>query len=209
MTDKNDLDKLLADLLDNWEQLSDRQQDAVTLSLGEAGPAALEPILEALEKTDAESQRHALLDAASSLGVHDKRLRAHLVELLDPHPFLAAMLLLDYDDPNTLPDLLRTRDRLEADSNDDAHDTIRELERAIEAIETTEDLAEYRTGATAEELRSELEELQRENAQLRQEIAQRGEPYRKGAGDNLGRNDPCWCGSGRKYKRCHLTDDNR
>src|SRR3954462_9091786 len=21
--------------------------------------------------------------------------------------------------------------------------------------------------------------------------------------ENLGRNDPCWCGSGKKYKRCH------
>jgi hypothetical protein len=25
----------------------------------------------------------------------------------------------------------------------------------------------------------------------------------------LGRNDACWCGSGEKYKRCHLTDDER
>lgn len=24
---------------------------------------------------------------------------------------------------------------------------------------------------------------------------------------DLGRNDPCWCGSGRKYKRCHLAED--
>ena len=23
----------------------------------------------------------------------------------------------------------------------------------------------------------------------------------------LGRNDPCWCGSGKKYKNCHLKDD--
>ena len=25
----------------------------------------------------------------------------------------------------------------------------------------------------------------------------------------LGRNDRCWCGSGKKYKSCHLADDNR
>jgi SEC-C motif-containing protein len=24
----------------------------------------------------------------------------------------------------------------------------------------------------------------------------------------LGRNDPCWCGSGKKYKRCHLGKDS-
>ena len=25
----------------------------------------------------------------------------------------------------------------------------------------------------------------------------------------LGRNDRCWCGSGRKYKTCHLAADER
>ncbi|MDA8089346.1 MAG: SEC-C metal-binding domain-containing protein [Nitrospiraceae bacterium] len=24
-----------------------------------------------------------------------------------------------------------------------------------------------------------------------------------------GRNEPCWCGSGRKYKKCHLADDEK
>jgi uncharacterized protein len=23
-----------------------------------------------------------------------------------------------------------------------------------------------------------------------------------------GRNDPCWCGSGKKYKKCHLEADS-
>ncbi len=25
----------------------------------------------------------------------------------------------------------------------------------------------------------------------------------------LGRNEPCWCGSGKKYKNCHLERDER
>jgi preprotein translocase subunit SecA len=25
----------------------------------------------------------------------------------------------------------------------------------------------------------------------------------KGEHDNVGRNDPCWCGSGKKFKKCH------
>ncbi len=24
-----------------------------------------------------------------------------------------------------------------------------------------------------------------------------------------GRNEPCWCGSGEKYKKCHLLDDEK
>lgn len=29
------------------------------------------------------------------------------------------------------------------------------------------------------------------------------EPFARRSGPKLGRNDPCWCGSGRKYKSCH------
>jgi len=24
-----------------------------------------------------------------------------------------------------------------------------------------------------------------------------------------GRNEPCWCGSGQKYKKCHLPEDEK
>ena len=33
------------------------------------------------------------------------------------------------------------------------------------------------------------------------------EPVRKTAKASLGRNDPCWCGSGKKYKHCHYRED--
>ncbi len=29
------------------------------------------------------------------------------------------------------------------------------------------------------------------------------------APERPGRNDPCWCGSGKKYKHCHLKDDQQ
>jgi hypothetical protein len=32
-------------------------------------------------------------------------------------------------------------------------------------------------------------------------------PRPKGPQAELGRNDLCWCGSGKKYKRCHLKGD--
>jgi hypothetical protein len=31
----------------------------------------------------------------------------------------------------------------------------------------------------------------------------------KPRGRSLGRNDRCWCGSGRKYKHCHLHEDDK
>ncbi len=35
------------------------------------------------------------------------------------------------------------------------------------------------------------------------------ETVRKSAKEKLGRNDPCWCGSGKKYKQCHMKQDQR
>jgi len=33
------------------------------------------------------------------------------------------------------------------------------------------------------------------------------QPARATGRQQLGRNDPCWCGSGKKYKQCHLRED--
>jgi preprotein translocase subunit SecA len=32
-------------------------------------------------------------------------------------------------------------------------------------------------------------------------------PLQGSSGQTLGRNDPCWCGSGKKYKHCHMRQD--
>jgi preprotein translocase subunit SecA len=34
-----------------------------------------------------------------------------------------------------------------------------------------------------------------------------GQPQPVRSGKTIGRNDPCWCGSGKKYKNCHLRSD--
>jgi uncharacterized protein YecA (UPF0149 family) len=31
----------------------------------------------------------------------------------------------------------------------------------------------------------------------------------RNAGPQLGRNDLCWCGSGKKYKNCHMASDQQ
>jgi hypothetical protein len=32
-------------------------------------------------------------------------------------------------------------------------------------------------------------------------------PALRRARPKIGRNDPCWCGSGQKYKKCHMDAD--
>ena len=71
--------------------------------------------------------------------------------------------------------------------------------------------------------RKELKSLRAEIEEARQEIAEaeepsiydiclegfdavNDEPFER-AEPKLGRNEPCWCGSGKKYKKCHLDSD--
>ncbi|MBI5045040.1 MAG: preprotein translocase subunit SecA [Candidatus Levybacteria bacterium] len=37
-------------------------------------------------------------------------------------------------------------------------------------------------------------------------VAQKAPQSTEGSGKKIGRNDPCWCGSGKKYKRCHYPN---
>jgi hypothetical protein len=83
---------------------------------------------------------------------------------------------------------------------------------------------EARYGAQlSREARKELKNLRAEIEAARQEIAEAEEPsiYEvcldgfdvvedetfERAEPKLGRNEPCWCGSGKKYKKCHLDSD--
>jgi preprotein translocase subunit SecA len=83
---------------------------------------------------------------------------------------------------------------------------------------------EARFGAQlSREARKELKNLRAEIEAARQEIAEveepsiyevcldgfdvvEGETFER-AEPKLGRNEPCWCGSGKKYKKCHLDSD--
>jgi preprotein translocase subunit SecA len=40
-------------------------------------------------------------------------------------------------------------------------------------------------------------------AEVPEEIAPAVQQRRVEASEQIGRNDPCWCGSGKKYKKCH------
>lgn len=207
MTDIPDINEYLAKLITEWKELTREQCNRITLALGESGPEALEPLLKAYEAAQEETLRHALLDAMASLGTHDGRIEEHLLRLLDTDPLLAAMLLSRYADPSLLPQMYDRLGELENGPPGDLTDeAIRELHFALDDLEADR-FRDRMSVANDEELRRRHEELERETALLRREIEALGEPFRKGASQQLGRNDPCWCGSGKKYKRCHLKTD--
>lgn len=44
------------------------------------------------------------------------------------------------------------------------------------------------------------------NREAEEEEAQANTPSRR-TGEKIGRNDPCWCGSGKKFKKCHYPEE--
>jgi hypothetical protein len=56
-------------------------------------------------------------------------------------------------------------------------------------------------------LEAERERLEAERVELERELRVLRKLRQSQTPQKLGRNDPCWCGSGKKYKRCHLRRD--
>ena len=57
-----------------------------------------------------------------------------------------------------------------------------------------------------------LDELRAMDRRLKQEFGDGPRPRLRPSSppdEKPGRNDPCWCGSGKKYKHCHLREDQR
>lgn len=83
----------------------------------------------------------------------------------------------------------------------DLERSLRERERAL-----------FRREAEINDRKREVEARERNVAALEQNLGQkiqgssRGQPARRST-PKLGRNEPCWCGSGKKYKTCHLGSD--
>lgn len=108
------------------------------------------------------------------------------------------------EDVETLADRLSTR---EAEMNARARE-LKDREKEQKQRDRTLFLRE----ADLEDREREVAAREENVAAVEQNLAQqlRGLTSTQTAGPSkrkLGRNDPCWCGSGKKYKNCHLNSD--
>ncbi|MBI5649066.1 MAG: SEC-C domain-containing protein [Chloroflexi bacterium] len=54
-----------------------------------------------------------------------------------------------------------------------------------------------------------VETAKQKTESAKQKVEPARKPVNASAGAKIGRNDPCWCGSGKKYKNCHMASDAR
>ncbi len=197
--DPRAIDTLLAALPDT-EPL-DVLRDKIWLALPKFGPIALEPLLAAHDGTDDDDDRKDLCAAMASLGVRDDRVLARLLAALEEHPERIAGALGEYGDPLALPYLQKVLDA-----------------RSVDSTNPMWNMGLYEFADAIERLGGELTAEQQAKIAEARGIAHghrrflggttgggRRQPARRPT--RPGRNEPCWCGSGKKYKRCHLDAD--
>lgn len=206
---------VLLDCLVECDPLDWIYETAVTALIG-LGDKALEPCLLYYDSIQDDERRNFFGETLSKLGVTDDRIFTILVEILHRVPDLGAMYLANYGDPRAVPLLLAKFDELPLLEDEDSillgNQAFIELKAAIESLGgslNADQQEKYRTALVmrqrlTEQLfpRKELFETTPPGEFLEATLPGTYQPI-KGT-KKLGRNEPCWCGSGKKYKKCHL-----
>lgn len=181
-------------------------------ALTDIGPPALEPVLRAHAEEKEADQRYSLASILASLGVEDERIYEILIREFEADPGLSAGNLAQYGDARAIEYLSRAFDAHElkdTDSPSDNHDLIeyRAAIRELGGSLTPEQERKFKLSQqSAHRFRRDLNRaLEGYGERVREKHGQ--EPVRHIA--KPGRNEPCWCGSGVKYKKCHLAADER
>jgi hypothetical protein len=175
--------------------------DALLRSLPPMGAAVVEPALRLHAVREDKETRESLVAVLSDLGVRDSRIFNLLIEALLKDPDRAAGLLAGYGDPAALPFLSDAfdRQRVKGEGGMLANQVLVELHAAIE------ELGGSVSGAQEEKFERAMEVRTQAFAEMRERAVEGRTPVRTTA--KPGRNELCWCGSGKKYKKCHLLSD--
>ncbi|HYO53342.1 SEC-C metal-binding domain-containing protein, partial [Archangium sp.] len=179
--------------------------DTLLYALEEFGPAVAPAGLEALASARNADERFGLLSALSNCGAKDERIYAALLAQLQDDTVQAAMSLASYGDPRAIEPLTRALEAQEVDEDVEdlfANQIVIELRHSIEKLGGTLDAAQLEKVARAQRSRYRLSVMFQHLLDMLPSPPVRGTP-------RPGRNEPCWCGSGVKYKKCHLGRDPR
>jgi uncharacterized protein YecA (UPF0149 family) len=194
--------------------------DKIIEALLAIGAAATEPLIRAFANNTDPTFRYSISTVLAEWQTHNDRIFEILIDQLRREPSYSASNLAIYGDPRAVPHLLEALDQYTIVESESplANHALVELRAAIEELGgtlTTEQQLKCRRGRERAEVFSRkldamLEAHRREVIVApagRNERVMPAAPARRER--RPGRNEPCWCGSARKYKKCHLaTDEN-
>lgn len=172
----------------DWEAII---HDSIIQALPMIGAPVVEPALAAYATQD-EELRTSLANVLAECGVRDERIYQLLLERFEHDQRDPGIALASYGDRRALPFLIRAYDEFQIVQNDKhyANGILVDLRDGIELLGGTLTVEQEAKFEIAMEPVSEAPSLP---------AVRRERP---------GRNDPCWCGSTKKYKKCHLEADD-
>jgi hypothetical protein len=158
--------------------------DRIVIRLPDFGRMALEPLLARIDETEDDARHSTLCSILSELGVKDERAFQALCDAFESDVILGASSLAQYGDPRGLPMI---GDAIEEfDIRWDSPAPVYGLEDLVEAYESLSAAPlPFALRAHADAIRERFESA-----------------HRPARSNKIGRNEPCPCGSGKKYKRC-------
>ena len=165
----------------------------IEIHLPELGEPVLEPALRLLEQDDNQGIAWALHSILSELGVRDERIYTGLCSLFESEPLFGSICLGSYGDERALPLLRKTIEQFEPDW---------EEQYGLSGLADYVDAYERIAGSLPDDLQAIVEELKDDWAEWEAELADAEEPPTQAVSTKIGRNEPCPCGSGKKYKKC-------
>ena len=199
------------DVLDIFHQ---KLVDAL-LAMGHlAAPACLEAYT---TRTD-EALRNSIAEVLCRAETRDERIYDVLLDTLKRSPELGAMYLAAYGDARAIAALSHAFDTLPLSDEESmlSNHVFVELQGAIEALggelTASQSVKAERADAARRRFVARLDEaMHRLAAQKRLEQASSTSSANESPVTRqqrkIGRHERCWCGSGKKYKKCHLDLD--
>ncbi len=200
----------LARCLEPLPELDPRARASVR-ALERRRAEALDELLQEFARCDHQDARADVAGLLARSGARDDRVLAAFTRTLEEDPVNGACRLIEYGDARAVPALAQALDRITPTYTDE-HDPL-----------LGEDVVALASGIRA--LGGALSDPQQ--AKLEVVLKWRDEQWSSGAlfgpfeessskpvprppsSPRLGRNAPCHCGSGKKYKKCHLEQEER
>ncbi len=175
----------------------------IITALGALGEAAYQPILDVFEKTEEKDLRKSLCDALVCTGIRNDRIFNIILGLFEAEKDYGATCFALYGDSRALDHLHRA---LAACEYQDESQNLFENQIIFDLKQAIIELGGQLTLAEAEKL-NKVNALRAKNAKKIEASFNQVEEETDAIGQKPGRNDPCWCGSGKKYKHCHWQTD--
>ncbi len=196
-----------------YEALADCEPEAVldialTRAIQKFDEAAVDAGLEVLKRRG-DAFLADLACVFADLGVRDEQIFQVILKNFVQDPYLGAENLAAYGDPDGLDALFPMLERYLQGGLENPDD----VEEAVQVADAIEALG----GELSDQQQGQINELRGSESRAREiiEKAKAGElgdhhhPDTYVRQRDIGRNEPCWCGSGDKYKHCHWREDRR